>query len=132
MKTIDVTKSVMDQVVGFEKRRSFGWLGRFFFILFVLGALGIWVFWIAAAEIFERQTLELLTLFTQDREIIAQFWQDTMMVFWEELPQRKLAVSFIALLGAILLVIFTRKKFMIVWRKIQQLAKYGRNTENTK
>ncbi len=131
MKKIDVTKSVMNQVVGFEKRRSFWWIGKFLFILFVLGALGIWVFWIAATEILQRQTLELLTLFTQDREIIAQFWQDTIMVFFEELPQRKLAVSFLALLGVVLFVLLTRKKFMIVWKKIQQLAKYGRNTENT-
>ena len=121
----------MNQVVGFEKRRSFWWIGKFLFILFVLGALGIWVFWIAATEILQRQTLELLTLFTQDREIIAQFWQDTIMVFFEELPQRKLAVSFLALLGVVLFVLLTRKKFMIVWKKIQQLAKYGRNTENT-
>jgi len=124
MKTIDVTRLVMDQVVGFEKRRSAWWIGKFLFILFVLGALGIWVFWIAVTEIFERQTLELLALFTQDREIVAQFWQDTIMVFWEELPQEKLAIGFLALLGVVIFIFINRKNISIIWKKMRQLAKY--------
>ncbi len=130
MKTIDVSKSVMNQVVGFEKRRSAWWIGKFLFILFVLGALGIWVFWVAVTEIFERQTLDLFALFTQDKEVIGQFWQDTVMVFWEELPQEKLVIGFLALLGVVIFIFINRKNIFIIWKKMRQLAKYNKSGNN--
>lgn len=124
MKTIDVSKQVMDEVVHFEKKRSLWWLGRFLFILLVLLAAGISFLWIAVTQIFERQTLELLTLFTQNREIIGEFWQDTLLVFWEELPQKKLAVGLIALFAVGAMILVTRKQLRVLWKKMRQLAKY--------
>lgn len=124
MKTIDVTKSVMNQVVRFEKRRSFWWLAKFFFALLVLTSAGIWFLGIAMTQIAERHTLELLTLFTQDREIIAQFWQDTLLVIWEELPQRKLIIAGIMIVSIIVVVLLTRPRRMIIWKRIRQIIKY--------
>ena len=124
MKSVDVTKPVMEKVVRFEKRRSFWWIGRFFIILLVLCSAGLWLSWIAAEQIAERQTLELLTLFTQDREIISEFWQDTLTIFWEELPQGKLIIIGVLLLLIIMLILLTKKRRMIVWKRIQQIKKY--------
>lgn len=123
MKTIDVTKPVMHQVVRFEKRRSLWWLAKFFCILLVLFFAGAWFLWVAAAKITERRTLELLTLFTQDREVVAQFWQDTLMVIWEELPQKKLITAGIFFAGFIVFILLTKKRGMIVWKRISQIIK---------
>ena len=124
MKTIDVSKHVMDEVVHFEKKRSLWWLGRFLFIFLVLLAVGVWFLWIAVTQIFERRTLELLTLFKEDRETIAQFWQDTFSVFWQELPQRKLIVVALAIVAIFILLFLTRRKRAIIEQKIRHLAKY--------
>lgn len=121
MKSIDMTKPVMEKVMRFEKRRSLWWLGRFFLILLVLSAAGLWLLWVVATQIAQRQTMELLTLFTQDREIIAEFWQDTLTVFWEELPQGKLIIIFLILAVIVLFILLTRRHRMIVWKRIRQI-----------
>ncbi len=124
MKPIDMKKPVMEKVVRFEKKRSFWWLGKFFFILLVLFFAGVWILRVAATQIAERQTLDLLTLFTQDREIVAEFWQDTLMVFWEELPQNKLIIAGVILLVIVAFVLLTRTRRMIVWKRIQQIKNF--------
>ncbi len=129
MKPIDVTKTVMNQVVRFEKRRSFWWLAKFFFVLLVLMSAGIWLLEIAFTQIAERHTLELLTLFTQDREIIAQFWQDTLLIMWEELPQRKLIIAGVMIVGIIMIILLTRPQRMILWKRLRQILQYkNKNT----
>ena len=124
MKSVDVTKPVMEKVVRFEKRRSFWWVGRFILVLLVLCSAGLWLSWIAAEQIAERQTLELLTLFTQDREIISEFSQDTITIFWEELPQGKLIIIGALILLIIGFILLTKKRRMVVWKRMQQIKKY--------
>ncbi|MBI2404802.1 hypothetical protein HYV22_01325 [Candidatus Gottesmanbacteria bacterium] len=131
MKNIDITGPVMDNIVRFEKRRSLLWFLRFVVIVFTLFFLAVLLLWIAFGQIMERQTLELLTLFKEDREIIAQFWQDTLMIFWEELPQRKLVISVGILAGIIIFSLLTRKQRMIVWKRIRQIARRERRPRRT-
>ncbi len=114
----------MANVARYEKRRSFSWLVKFFTLLLIATTVTVGLGLVAAMQIGERKTLDLLTIFGEDREIIEQFWQDTLSVFWQELPQGTLIIVAISCIVIVLLVVATRKKRAIIARKIQQLAKY--------
>lgn len=130
MKNIDVTIPVMQKVAGFESHRIRVWLVRFGLALFSLAVIIFLASLMALVKIRERGTLDLLTLFTQDREIIAEFWQDTLATFIEELPQRSLVV--VALSGAafVTAIILTQKKRKIIHRIQSELAKYVKISHN--
>lgn len=129
MKTIDISQKVMKNVVSFEKKRSLMWIVKIillFLMLFIIFAFLIQAF---LAKVLERQTLYLLSLFTQDREIILEYWQDTLTVFWEELPHLGLYEIFIVLLIIIMTVIFAVKKIPQLLKKLQQVQKFPKKTE---
>ncbi len=123
---VDLTQPVMEKIVRFEKRRSKIWLIRFTAIVAVLLLVGAVLAVRAAQRIWERQSLELLTLFAEDREIIAQYWQDTLGIFWEELPQRSLTLLALALILLLLIIFFTRKKRQVVKKRMHVLVKRER------
>lgn len=116
----------MKRVVSFEARRSKLWLRLFAALVFLLVTILAVFLIIAIRKIGERQTFDLLTLFQEDREIIAEFWQDTLLTFWEELPQRLLLM--IGLAVGIIASLFwvTRRKRRVIGRKLTELAKYQR------
>ena len=123
---VDVRKSVMDKVVSYEKRRTRQWLMQFFSGTVVLLAMLAIVLWITAKEIVERQLLDLLTLFFEDQEIVAEFWRDTLAVLWEELPQRWLAVVLVIFVVFVVLLSVTRKKRQVIENIRRQLATYDK------
>lgn len=125
-KNLDLTKSVMDKIVKLERKRSWLWISRFITIVGILiaGALVFLLF--AAKDIAERDTFSLLTLFGEDKEIIQEFWQDTLATFWEELPQRKLEIGFGLIVIAVILFFINRKKIKLMVRKIKNIAKYNK------
>lgn len=125
-KSVDVRQSVMKKVVSYERRRTREWLAQFFSGMFVLLAILAVVMWIVARDIVERQLLDLLSLFFEDQEIIADFWRDTLTVFWEELPQRWIVVG-IVILGVLVCVWFvTRKKRQLIGKIQKELASYDK------
>ncbi len=83
----------MEKIVRFEQRRTHVWM-RLFRVsvgfLFMLSGVFLWQVWLRLSD---RQTLDLLTLLREDREIIQEFWQDSALVFIEELPQGTLLVA---------------------------------------
>lgn len=126
MKKIDVRKQVMEKVVRYEKQRTGRWLVVFIATVVLLVALLFAALWIFAKELVERQTLELLTLLGEDQEIIAEFWQDTLTIFWEELPRRWLLGGIVLVMTLMILWVATRKKRHIIQKIRTQLAKYGK------
>ncbi len=96
-----VSKQVMNKVVAFEKKRSsfFLWNYRVLlgFIVVCLVSVGAALYW----ELMYRKAFDLLTLFFEDREIIAEYWQDTLSTFSYEMP-----MEYILYLGLCIVVIF--------------------------
>ncbi len=120
----DLTVPVMDKVMKIEKHRILAWLTVLLVVAGVLLVIALAFLVISAQLISDRGSWDLLSLFQEDREIIAEFWQDTLLTFWEELPQRHLLVAILAAgaLGIFLLV--TRKSRKIARRKWGQIRKY--------
>lgn len=126
MKTIDLTKPIMDKIIHFEKRRTSLWLKLFISTILMLTTVALIYFWMAARQLQQRQTLELLVLLGEDREVIEEFWQDTLSVFLEEFPRWSFIYGTITIIVIILLFIFTKRKRRIVSRKLQKLANYSK------
>jgi hypothetical protein len=123
MKDIDISKSVMHKVALFEKQRIRVWLTGFFSLIAIFVLVSVVTIWLAARQIMEQQSLELLTLFREDPDIIREFWRDTLDVFWAEFPVRLLLVSIVALIVLIIIFIKTRKNRDIMGKKMKQLDK---------
>lgn len=122
----DLTSSVMERVAKLERRRVGLWLGVFLLILAALGFAFLVAAWQTGTLVFERGSLDLLTLFSQDPEIIGEFWQDTLTTFWEELPHRSLFILVAAGVLLPLLFVATRKgretlrmKLFWLWPRIK-------------
>lgn len=124
MKSIDITKPVMQKVVRFESRRTKSWLRRYAAFLFILGGILLASFIITTNQIIQFQLYDMFSLLQEDREIIAEFWQDTLATFFEELPYTPLTVAGIAIGAIVLVVLATRKKRGIIQKKLSGLAKY--------
>lgn len=123
MKNADVTRSVMDNIVSFESHRTRKWIGIFLAVLLlIVGFMGIVATQIYGA-LLERHTLDVLEIVFQDREIISEFWQDTLFVVWEEFPKLSLyiGIGLIFVFGAVWL--GTKKRRKIMSRRIEELAK---------
>lgn len=122
----DLTNSVMKRVASWEKRRVVLWAGVFILILGILIVIFAQSALRAGTIITNRGSLELLTLFKEDPETIGEFWQDTLTTFWEELPHRRLFITF--LVGGTIALVFlvTKKARKILRKKIDHLRQFPR------
>lgn len=131
MKKSDITKSVMEKVTRFEEQRSKSWLSGFVLALVIIGisimAAGYRVYII----LMERHTLELLEIFYQDREILAEFWQDTMFVLFAELPRQTMVLGLCLALLLVFVWIATRHRRRVTQRRLAELAKRKKSSNNT-
>jgi len=118
-----LTQNIMDKVGRFEKKRITFWLIRFILILLFLTGAFIFVFSTTLRIFDERKIWDLLSLFGEEREIIADFWQDTLFILWEELPRIWLVLWFGILAVIIIFIIANRKKIYIIRKKIQYFRK---------
>lgn len=123
-KDFDITKSVMDKIVRFERRRTWLWISRFITAAGILIGVALTFLLFAAKDIGERDTLSLLSLFGEDKEIVQEFWRDTLGIFWEELPQGKLAIGIGLLIIAVILFVINRRNIKLMVKKIKNIAKY--------
>ncbi|HEX6977060.1 MAG TPA: hypothetical protein VF185_01705 [Patescibacteria group bacterium] len=125
-KNTDLTKSVMDKVVKIEKRRSWAWISRFVILnlILFLGGLGFLI--IAGKQIFDMDTLSILSLLGEDREIISEFWQDSVSTFWEELPKAYIGLGIGLLIIVVILFWIKRKRIKLMIKKIKNIAMYAK------
>lgn len=125
-KSIDVTESVMKKVVRFETKRTGFWFMRFAVAVLCFGALFIGSIWIIWAAIVELRSLDLLEIFGEDQEIISQYWEDVVSIFWEELPQPVVITGAIVFVFFIIFLIWTKKRRRIMFQKMRQLASFAK------
>lgn len=120
----------MEKVVRFEQQRTHAWMRLFRVsvgLLFALSGLFLYQVWL---QLSERQTLDLLTLVQEDREIIQEFWQDSALVFFEELPQEALLLAGIFLLAIGIILWVTRRKRKVIGKKLNELAMHRKFSDN--
>lgn len=121
----------MDKVARFEERRTKRWILWFLAIILVLVMGFLWAFLRSFVTLSEQHTFDVLELLWEDREIITEFWQDTLSTVVTELPQWTLT------LGTGFVVLFTgfwmstRRKRTIARRRMAELAKRKKNYNNT-
>lgn len=120
----DLTKSVMDRVISLERQQVRQWRIMFWAVVGILLIIVLILLVQAWQIIQDRGTFDLLTLFQEDQDVIAEFWQDTLTTFWEELPQRRLFLT--AIVGVIIGGVFlaTKKTRRVLRKKLEQLQEY--------
>lgn len=123
MKQIDVTSNVMQKVKSFERSE----ISRFF--RFFIGVLTIFMmmivvgFYMIVTDLMSKRAFDVFELFTQDPEIIGDFWRDTLIIFWDEIPMQIL-VAVTLLMAIVAVIIFiTRKKRSQIKKKLTYLDK---------
>ncbi len=131
MKNTDVTKSVMDNVISYESHRTRIWLGVFLTALFVAIGLILALIRYIYGTLLDRHTLDVLEIVFQDSEIISEFWQDALVVVWEEFPKFSLYIGFGLMVLFGVMWIRTKKKRKIMARRIEELAKRQKRRNNT-
>lgn len=118
-----LTKSVMQAVAKAEKKRSLGWLGKVGGMvgILVIGASVLLV--ISVWQLQVQGTLDLLNIFGEDPEIIHKYGVDTIVTFWQELPQGDLIAAVGAVIVGVIVVIWARKGIKVSLKRLQQVGK---------
>ena len=130
MKPIDISSAVMKKIVQLEESRTRSWVRGFYMViggLIVIVGFSLGISWKILGEL---HAWDLLEIFTQDWEIIAEFWQDTMSTFLQELPLETLMVALSVVLGIGIIFILTRRRRAIIRFKQDQLAKKRTMSKN--
>ncbi|MBI5613700.1 hypothetical protein HY947_02140 [Candidatus Gottesmanbacteria bacterium] len=126
-KKINVLNRVMDKVVAYEEKRSsfFLWNYRLLLAIIILCiiAVGIGLYW----ELVYRRAFDLLTLFFEDREIIAEYWVDTLGMFFNEVPREYIVYFGMWVVIAIAIMMFTKPIREKLRRIIADIAKLRKN-----
>jgi len=128
MKTKTVVLSVMNTIMSFEKKRSTRWQA---FFRAGMGIGAVLVIGAAAAivlQLIRQDTLSLGELLFEDREIIMEFWQDTLLSFFAEMPLDLILLggTTVVLVGAVL--VATRKQRNRVKRKLTEIAAFEKKS----
>jgi uncharacterized integral membrane protein len=120
----DLSHSVMDRVVRMEERQTRIWRIKFIAVLCgLLAVFGLGIYRII--QYFnEYQLFAFFDLFKEDREIISEYWQDTVMTVWDESPKGLLLFGLCVCGMIILSILVTRRKRNIVKKKLEQISAY--------
>jgi hypothetical protein len=124
MKKNILTEKIMDNVVSFEKKRSRNRFAVFIIVILALIAVLLIAIYFFNKSASETGSYDLFTLLSQDKEIIADYWQDTIMVFWEEVPQGLVILIFLCLISIISYILISRRKLRITRKKLESIDKY--------
>lgn len=130
MKHIDVSDQVMKKIVRLEKTRTTWWTRWFMVFVTALAILAGIFLWVSIVILSEVKAWDLLTLLSEDWEIIAEFWQDTLSTFLQELPVGNLLLGLLAFIGILVAFISTKRRRAIIRFKQSQLAKKTTMSKN--
>lgn len=124
MKHKDLTTGVMSKIARFESDRIHTYRIRIRVVLAVLGMATLASVVVIMWELYSMQAFDLLTLFAEDRQIIEEFWQETLSTFWQFVPPIWFwaVILFLMCLGGMLVV--THKRRMVNSKKLSKLTKY--------
>lgn len=124
MKNIDITRKIMQDIASMERRRITSFRRKLSVAFGGLVIIFAGIAFIIYRILLQQQTFDLLTVFSEDREIIAEFWQDTVMSILMELPLTEIVLGGIVVCTVLAMGIATRKRRSITKRKEKELQKY--------
>lgn len=114
----------MKKVVGYEKRRVVSWILTIlvgFIVFLVIAAIS---FWYTAVILGQTKSLELLTLFREDWEVIREFWRETIIIFFQELPTDSLLILVISIIFLLVIIIYSLKRWGRLKRKLSNIDQF--------
>lgn len=129
MKKNKLTKRVMKKIVAYEVKKTRTWFFKVSLGLLLALIIFLVSFWLTASQLIQSRTLELLSLFKDDIEIVRDYWQDTLVTVWEELPRNIIFICDASIVFLIALFIFLKKKFPFVKNMVSSLNKYRKKID---
>ncbi len=122
----------MKRVVGIEKKMLVKTLTMLFIVftsMFVMFAVVIIAF---IKDVRDLGTWDVLTLFWEDREIVADYWRDALSTFWLEVPNEYILILFGVLVISWILYYRTRDRRKMYSLRSQKLASYEKSSKIVK
>lgn len=119
----------MKRVVGIEKKMLVKTLIMLFIVftsMFVIFAVVIIAF---IKDVKDLGTWDVLTLFWEDREIVADYWRDALLTFWLEVPNEYILILFGLLVISWIIYYRTREKRKTYSLRSQKLASYEKSSK---
>jgi hypothetical protein len=121
-----MANKVMKRVVAYEVKKTRTWFLKVVLGLLLALVIFLFSFWLTARDLIQSRTLDLLSLFREDFEIIKDYWQDTLVTVWEELPRNIIFICDASIVFLIALFIFLKKKLPFMKNKVSAINKYKR------
>lgn len=125
MKKIDVTRDVMRYVSEYEREGISRFLIFFIGGVAIIGLLSVTGFVLIINDLLSKRAFDLFELFTQDPEIIRDFWKEAFMIFWDEIPQNLFRAVLLLIVLLICILILTQTKRKKIRNKLKHLDKYS-------
>jgi hypothetical protein len=119
-----MTEEIMGKVMDFEKKKSRRFLGRFFIIIFILLFVFGILLWFFNQDLLSKNTYDLFSLFSEDKEIIAEYWRDTVTTIWEEIPKEILIGVLFIFFASISYFLFSKRRLKITKKKLDSIDKF--------
>lgn len=128
-KKLDITSNVMKRIVIVEKKnllRNLAVLVGIFASL-LLAFVAVTVIFIQ--DVKDLGTWDVLTLFWEDREIVADYWRDALSTFWLEVPNEYILILFGLLVISWIIYYRTRDRRKTYSLRSQKLASYEKSSK---
>ncbi len=125
MKRVDISSSVMKHIAQEERIRISLWFKYFIGTISILLTGFIISFVLIVQDLLAKKAFDLLELFSQDAEIISEFWQEALQTFLDEIPQNLLLLSVLCVVMFCIMIFITRKKRHQIQNKMKHLDKYS-------
>jgi len=124
MKQPDLTSNIMSKVARFESNRIRIFRRRFLTVLLIMAGLLVLTVFVVGWQLYQMQAFDVLTLWSEDWQIITEFWQDTLSVFWEQIPPLWLWGAVLCLIVISAILYGTRKRRLINQKKLSHLRRF--------
>lgn len=131
-KKLGITSNVMKRIVIVEKnsllRNLAVLVGIFTSLLLVFAAVTV----LFIQDVRDLGTWDVLTLFWEDREIVADYWRDALSTFWLEVPNEYVFILLGVLVISWIMYYRTREKRKTYSLRSQKLASYEKSSKIVK
>ena len=125
MKNIDVSRSVMKDIASYERSSISVWMRYFIITIIGIVVFSVAIVLMIANDLLSKSSFDVFELFSQDPEIISEFWKEVLTTFWDEIPQHLLLIAFILISVLIIVVYRSGKKRQVIRKKLKELEKYS-------
>lgn len=128
-KKLDITSNVMKRIVIVEKKNLLRNLAVFvgIFASLLLAFAAVTVLFIQ--DVKDLGTWDVLTLFWEDREIVADYWRDVLSTFWLEVPNEYILILFGLLVISWIIYYRSRDRRKTYSLRSQKLASYEKSSK---